>query len=61
MINVYDIFRNNQRIQFVFDMENMDETGDEFIMEGDSIDNDQDNGGGNIVEAEKTLIPKRKE
>ena len=38
MVNIYDVFRYNQRIRFVFDMGAVDKTGGTFVVEGDSID-----------------------
>lgn len=52
MVNIYDVFRYNQRIQFVFDMVGIDRTGEEFVIEGDSIDKQRDNDERGIVKSD---------
>ena len=61
MVNIYDVFRYNQRVRFVFDMVSWDRTGDEFVIEGDSIDKFGGERGDIIVRSDSETPTKKKE
>lgn len=60
-MNLYDMFKANQRIEFVFDMENLDETGEDFVIEEDSIDKSDGKSEKDINKSDHNTSEKRKE
>ena len=59
-MNLYQMFRANQRVMFVFDMFLWDRTGCDFVFEGGSIDKQPGFEEESIVEGNRRTPKKRK-